>query len=72
MISAQRAGSAAVAGSTTSNRAGRFQLELAPGSYLLVARSPAHLPNGGTQRRRVTVTKDAFTRVSISFDSGIR
>jgi hypothetical protein len=72
VISVTRPRSAATVGSTTTDRAGRFQLKLPPGSYLLVARTLDPLPNGGTQRRSVTVTDGAFTKVAISFDSGIR
>jgi hypothetical protein len=55
---------------TRSGNDGRFQVRLRAGRYYLTGSS-----SGGLSRARtvlVTVHRDAFTRVTITFDSGIR
>lgn len=56
----------------TSDIKGRFKFELKPGVYTLVPLSPdnALLPKGAPQQ--VTVKQNNYTKVVISYDSGIR
>ena len=49
---------------------GRFTVYLAPGSYLLVPRNGRPYPRAHSQT--VSVRRNAFTAVTISYDSGIR
>lgn len=58
---------------TRSGADGRFTLRLAPGRYRLRASSPQAGPFPFTKDERVVrVRSHRFTRVHISFDSGIR
>ena len=49
---------------------GRFRIVLAPGTYILHPASEAIYPQAPAQT--VTVHKDRFTPVRITYDSGIR
>jgi hypothetical protein len=49
---------------------GQFKLPLAPGDYTLVPESPDGFTRAA--ERPVTVTAGQFTRVTITYDSGIR
>ena len=49
---------------------GRFRLELEPGDYVLEPQSPGQMPHA--QPMEVTVQAHQFTKVTISYDSGIR
>jgi hypothetical protein len=49
---------------------GRFTVYLTPGSYLLVPRNGRPYPRAHSQT--VSVRRNAFTAVTISYDSGIR
>jgi hypothetical protein len=53
-----------------SGAGGRFTVHLAPGSYLLVPRNGRPYPRAHSQT--VSVHRDAFTAVTIRYDSGIR
>lgn len=54
----------------TSGADGTFKVYLPPGNYLLVPVNSGMLPRAGEQT--VRVEKNAFTKVTITFDSGIR
>ena len=49
---------------------GNFKINLAPGAYTLVPRSPGVMPHAPEQT--VTVIQNTFTQVTIVYDSGIR
>ena len=49
---------------------GRFRVELPPGTYTLVPQAPGKLPRAG--ELTIQVTRDQFTPVTITYDSGIR
>lgn len=54
----------------TSDTEGNFKVSLAPGNYLLESVSNNRFPFSKPQN--VTVEKNQFTNVNISFDTGIR
>ena len=49
---------------------GRFTVSLAPGAYLLVPRNGRPYPRAHSQT--VSVRRNAFTAVTIRYDSGVR
>lgn len=53
-----------------SNARGRFQVELAPGRYVLRPHSPISSPSAPAQP--ISVEKSRYTSVRICYDSGIR
>ena len=54
----------------TTGADGTFKVDVAPGNYVVVPVSTSRLPRGSSQP--VTVEKNKFTTVSVTFDSGIR
>lgn len=54
----------------TSSASGSFKVDLPPGNYLLVPVSPNVYPRAGSQP--VSVSKNLYTHIDISYDSGIR
>ncbi len=56
----------------SSNSHGQFKLDLPPGSYLVVPLRPVGLPLGEAPAEQVTVTAQTYTKVHISYDTGIR
>jgi hypothetical protein len=54
----------------TADPAGQFKLDLAPGVYTLVPQSRDGITHAGSQN--VTVNAGQYTRVTITYDSGIR
>lgn len=52
------------------NPSGQFKLDLAPGVYTLVPQSRDAITHAGSQN--VTVSAGHYTRVTITYDSGIR
>lgn len=72
VIEARRPRSPEVVGHTASGEQGYFQLSLAPGTYVLTAKTagPARLPH--PKQVTVTVKPDEFAQVTIHLDSGIR
>ena len=59
-------------GSVVSGDDGAFQIELDPGSYVLVPESPNPAAPPMAEEQAVEVMEDAFTKVLIQYDSGIR
>jgi hypothetical protein len=55
-----------------SDSAGEFRVALAPGAYVVVPSDSAPLMVPGAQRKDVSVGPTGFTRVMLSFDTGIR
>ena len=55
-----------------SDESGRFRLNLAPGRYILVPQSPNPGAPPFASEQEVEVRADAFTQVTIAYDSGIR
>jgi hypothetical protein len=53
-----------------SSSSGRFRVALAPGTYVLVPQSGRPFPRGSS--RTVTIRSHRYTRLVISYDSGIR
>lgn len=53
-----------------SDASGAFKVSLAPGTYLLVPEQGKVFPRAGTQE--VVVAQNAFTHVTIQYDSGMR
>ncbi len=51
---------------------GRFRIALAPGTYILAPRSSNQGGYPFAKEQQVEVRADAFTQLSIQFDSGIR
>jgi len=56
----------------SSGKDGRFSIELTPGRYTLVARSPNGVMPPHASDQTVDVLAGAYTAVTIQFDSGIR
>jgi hypothetical protein len=54
----------------TTDAAGRFQVPLPPGDYVIVPQSPDGFTRAAEQS--VTVLANQFTLVTITYDSGIR
>ena len=63
-------GAGRVAAEVRSDPDGRFRIILEPGTYILHPESDAIYPQAPAQT--VTVVKDQFTPVRITYDSGIR
>ena len=55
-----------------SDRDGRFRVLLAPGRYSLVPQEPNPRVPPYAEEQQIEVTPDAFTQVTIQYDSGIR
>jgi hypothetical protein len=53
------------------DKEGRFHVSLAPGIYTLVP-EPAHLTHPHADKQSVRVTESRYTKVTISYDSGLR
>lgn len=51
---------------------GNFHIPLAPGEYILHPESPENKPLPYAGEQQVTVKPGEFTKVTISYDSGIR
>jgi hypothetical protein len=58
--------------SVVSGDDGAFQIELDPGSYVIVPESPNPAAPPTAEQQAVEVVEDAFTDVLIQYDSGIR
>ena len=71
-INVRREGSGKTAATVRSGKDGRFRVNLAPGRYVLVPNAPD--PGAPPQAApvRVRVRAHGFTRVTITYDSGIR
>jgi hypothetical protein len=55
-----------------SDEEGRFNVALAPGSYVIVPAADAPLMNPAAQAKTVTVDRAGLTEVHLLFDTGIR
>lgn len=55
-----------------SDAEGRFSVELAPGTYLVVPDPAAPILAPEDQVREVTVDQEGFTDIELHFDTGIR
>lgn len=51
---------------------GNFNIPLAPGEYILHPETPQGVPYPFADEQRFTVTPGEFTRLVVSYDSGIR
>lgn len=72
VVTVTRSGSNKVVRSTTTGSDGRFSFAVDPGTYVLTARPTTPLPTSREDRRTVTVQRDAFSRLTLRFDTGIR
>jgi hypothetical protein len=59
---------------TTTNRRGRYRVQLTPGRYIVRAAAATRnaSPKAGLQPRTVSVPSNGFARRSFVYDSGIR
>ncbi|MGH3472457.1 MAG: hypothetical protein ACRDPG_10500 [Nocardioidaceae bacterium] len=71
-VSVRTLGSDLPVAQTSSGRSGRFSVNLPPGRYVLDAVVSGQLPRHQELHRRVAVLPHTFTRVTLTFDSGIR
>jgi hypothetical protein len=55
-----------------SDTEGRFSVELAPGTYLVVPDPEAPILDPEGQAREVALDEPGFTNVELHFDTGIR
>lgn len=55
-----------------SDQNGRFQLNLAPGTYSLVPQTPKKQPFPIGKSETVVVSENQYTEITINYDSGIR
>jgi hypothetical protein len=56
----------------TTDANGRFRLPLAPGSFILRPQTPDNQPMPSASEQTFSVVEGQFTRLKISYDSGIR
>ncbi len=56
----------------TTDEDGRFKVVLPPGDYTIVPADDAPVFRPSTQKKTVTVEKDAFTELRLVFDTGMR
>jgi hypothetical protein len=57
---------------TQSGEDGHYRVDVAPGTYTLVPRSPNGVSPPSAQEQQVEVRSGAYTHIDVQFDSGIR